>query len=295
MPLFRRWPPSAANESVAIIVCGHERGAFCDNLRIAPSACSGSSARDRACSFARGPTHAPLAARMASSVEPRIRLSAQGPGGHLVARSCARTSGWPAWRAARGHEPEDEHQTAASGGTAALARACGRAGGRPAADAGAAATRTGHSCLRGRRLHRGGPDHQPNISPLPISLHLPTSPYMFLHLPHLPTPLISLHLLHLPISPQVSLCIDLFSRHGRWPTALLRWTSRRHEVEPQGVSSGHRPPGTRPSAGPTRLGVQAADTAQTKAQWRLRRVRPGRRGPHRTPPNSSQRAHALAT
>ena len=83
----RLWPSLCAGTSAAL--CGAT--AFARRS----SACSGSSARDRACSFARGPTRTRRqAARGAPAAWSRASgaLSLWNRGGRSVASSCARTS-----------------------------------------------------------------------------------------------------------------------------------------------------------------------------------------------------------
>jgi len=112
--------PSAANESVAIIVRGHERGALqSEGLRTALVGLLGLVGPGSRV-FVRSWAHSdapPGSTWRASSVEPRIRLSAQGPRRALSrAQLCSYFQVGLLGARLAGCELEDEHETAARRG-----------------------------------------------------------------------------------------------------------------------------------------------------------------------------------
>ena len=114
-----RGPPSA-NESVAIIVRGHERGALqSDDLRIALVGLLGLVGPGSRV-FVRSWAHSdapPGSTWRSSSVEPRIRLSAQGPRRALSrAQLCSYFQVGLLGARLAGCELEDEHETTARRG-----------------------------------------------------------------------------------------------------------------------------------------------------------------------------------
>ena len=112
--------PSAANESVAIIVRGHERGALqSDDLRTALVGLLGLVGPGSRV-FVRSWAHSdapPGSTWRSSSVEPRIRLSAQGPRRALSrAQLCSYFQVGLLGARLAGCELEDEHETTARRG-----------------------------------------------------------------------------------------------------------------------------------------------------------------------------------
>ena len=179
--------PSAANESVAIIVRGHERGALhSDGLRTALVGLLGLVGPGSRV-FVRSWAHSdapPGSTWRASSVEPRIRLSAQGPRRALSrAQLCSYFQVGLLGARLAGCELEDEHETTARrGGRYSGSRA--RVWSAPV---------VGQQQMWAQQLralealdaYAGGAAFTAAVS-LRIDLFSPISPYISLHLPYLP-------------------------------------------------------------------------------------------------------------